>query len=191
MIRKMIGEKVILSPLDSSEADIMAKWANDLDITLGTPIASHNVSLEKETEWLKKLEANGEDFYIIARDSKCLIGTIGIVKKDLMNQWAELGIMIGAKDYWHQGYGTEAMLLMCDFCFSILNCHTVRLEVYEFNRIALNCYRKLGFRECGRYHEAKKLAGQWFDCIHLELREDEFQSPYVARLIKDRLQGED
>ena len=38
-IKKMIGEKVILSPLDSREAERLVHWVNDLEVTLGTTLA--------------------------------------------------------------------------------------------------------------------------------------------------------
>ena len=38
-IKKMIGEKVILSPLDSREAERLVQWVNDLEVTLGTTLA--------------------------------------------------------------------------------------------------------------------------------------------------------
>lgn len=65
-IKKMIGEKVILSPLDSREAERLVHWVNDLEVTLGTTLAASNITLEKESEILKQMEQGGRDFLIIA-----------------------------------------------------------------------------------------------------------------------------
>lgn len=70
-------EKVILSPLDSREAERLVHWINDLEVTLGTTLAASNITLEKESEILKQMEQGGRDFLIIARDSKQPIGTCG------------------------------------------------------------------------------------------------------------------
>ena len=42
-IKKMIGEKVILSPLDSREAERLVHWVNDLEVTLDTTLAASNI----------------------------------------------------------------------------------------------------------------------------------------------------
>ena len=102
-IKKMIGEKVILSPLDSREAERLVHWINDLEVTLGTTLAASNITLEKESEILKQMEQGGRDFLIIARDSKQPIGTCGITNWDPVNQWASVGIMIGDRNYHNQG----------------------------------------------------------------------------------------
>ena len=40
------------------------------------------------------------------------IGNIGLMGFGTVNHNAEIGIVIGEKDYWNQGYGTEMMELM-------------------------------------------------------------------------------
>ena len=132
-IKKMIGEKVILSPLDSREAERLVHWVNDLEGTLGTTLAATSMTLDKETEMLKQMEQGGRDFYIVARDSRQPIGTCGITNWDPINQWASVGIMIGERNYHNQGCGSEALALLCDYCFNLLNCHSVHLEVYSYN----------------------------------------------------------
>ena len=77
-LKKMIGEKVILSPLDSREYERIAGWINDLEVTQGTTLAASNITLDKEAEILRSMEQGGRDFLIIARDSKQPIGTCGI-----------------------------------------------------------------------------------------------------------------
>ena len=46
---------------------------------------------------------------------------------------AQLGIMIGERDCWDQGYGTEALKLMIEHGFSTLNLNRISLFVYENN----------------------------------------------------------
>ena len=185
-IKKMIGEKVILSPLDSREAERLVQWVNDLEVTLGTTLAVTSMTLDKETEMLKQMEQGGRDFYIVARDSRQPIGTCGITNWDPINQWASVGIMLGERNYHNQGCGSEALALLCDYCFNLLNCHSVHLEVYSYNLPAIACYKKVGFQECGRYHQAKKIGGQWYDCIQMELFAEQFDSRWVKPAVKRR-----
>jgi len=75
-----------------------------------------------------------------------LIGNTGFHRIDWLNRWAELGIVIGEKTYWNQGYGTEAVQAMVAIAFTLLNLNRVQLEVYDFNHRARRAYEKAGFR---------------------------------------------
>lgn len=187
--KKMMGEKVFLSPISAQDAEKFTEWVNDMEAGLGVTFAAACIGLEQESEVLQRMAQSGWNFSIVARDSNQLIGSLGIVSQDELNRWCSVGIFIGDKHYWNNGYGTEAMSLLCDYCLNVLNYHTVRLDVYSYNLPAISCYEKVGFRECGRYHEAKRLAGQWFDVILMELKEEDFKSVYIGELLKRRLQG--
>jgi len=73
-----------------------------------------------------------------------LVGRCGVTRLDWKNRLGELGIMVGAP-YRGRGYGTEAMALLCAFCFEELNLHKLRMSVLAFNRPALRCYEANGF----------------------------------------------
>jgi RimJ/RimL family protein N-acetyltransferase len=64
--------------------------------------------------------------------------------------------------------------------------HRIGLRVYEFNRPAIRCYEKAGFKTCGRMREAKRIAGKWYDEIHMDILEDEFVSPLVKPAVLKR-----
>ncbi len=57
----------------------------------------------------------------------------------------EVGISIGAKEWWNKGYGSEAMELMVKYGFETLNMHRVWLRVFERNKRAIRSYEKVGF----------------------------------------------
>ncbi|MDO7205773.1 GNAT family protein [Paraclostridium bifermentans] len=62
---------------------------------------------------------------------------------------------MGDKDNWGNGYGKEALSLLLDFGFNLLNLNNIVLKVYSFNKQAIKCYSKIGFKEAGRLREAK------------------------------------
>ena len=61
---------------------------------------------------------------------------------DYINRVGEVGIFIGNKNYWNGGYGYEALSLLLDFGFNILNLNNINLRVYSYNNHAINCYKK-------------------------------------------------
>lgn len=59
-------------------------------------------------------------------------------------------MIVGEKNYWGRGYGTEALSLLIKYCFNTLNLYRVELEVFEFNKRAIKVYQKCGFKEEGQ-----------------------------------------
>ena len=94
---------------------------------------------------------------------------------------AEIGIFIGDKRFWNQGFGTEAMRLMVAHGFNDLNFHRVFLHVLETNPRALRAYEKVGFQNEGRMREARYLEGRYVDVLLMSILKSEWK-----QLEKDR-----
>ena len=63
---------------------------------------------------------------------------------------AELGIMIGNRAYWKQGYGTEVVNTLLDYIFTRTSLEKIYLTTLVWNIRAQKCFAKCGFKECGR-----------------------------------------
>ncbi len=72
------------------------------------------------------------------------IGTIELY--DMTAREATLGIIIGAKDRWGQGYGTEAVRALLTYAFERLGLERVRLKTFRHNLRARRAFEKAGFR---------------------------------------------
>ena len=86
-----------------------------------------------------------------------------------------LGIMIGEKDKQGHGYGLESMKLFLDYCFNTLNLHRICLEVYSFNKGAIELYKKLGFVTEGTFREHSFKFGKYHDLIFMGLLDSEWK----------------
>ena len=76
------------------------------------------------------------------------IGTTGLINIDHRQGTATFGIMLGERR--GQGLGTETTRLVLDWAFTALGLHNVDLMVFAWNKAAIRCYEKAGFRELGR-----------------------------------------
>jgi len=111
------------------------------------------------------------------------IGNCDIHNLDVRNRRAELGILIGEADARGKGYGTEAMRLLTDYAFNVLNLHSLMLWTYEYNVAGQRCYAKVGFREIGRRRASRWHAGRFWDEIAMDLLASEFESPVLRTLL--------
>jgi RimJ/RimL family protein N-acetyltransferase len=117
------------------------------------------------------------NFAIYEQASLRLIGNVGLRHIDKTRRTAEYGIIIGEKDCWGKGYGTETTILMLDYAFTVLGLHNVLLSTYGYNERAVRAYTRAGFRVMGRRREAARLGDQLYDIIFMDCLATEFRSP--------------
>ena len=78
-----------------------------------------------------------------------------------------------------KGYGTEAINLILDYGFNYLNLNNIKLDVVEFNERAIACYKKCGFKECGRRRKCEFIDGNYYDRISMDILKEEFTDKYI------------
>ncbi len=62
---------------------------------------------------------------------------------------AELGIMIGDRDYRDKGYGTDVVTTLVGYIFRETGLKRIYLKTLEDNYRAQQCFKKCGFTPCG------------------------------------------
>jgi RimJ/RimL family protein N-acetyltransferase len=63
---------------------------------------------------------------------------------------AQLGIMIGDRNYWDKGYGTDAVSTMVNHIFLNTNLKRIYLKTLDWNLRAQKCFQNCGFTPCGQ-----------------------------------------
>jgi RimJ/RimL family protein N-acetyltransferase len=182
--RAMIeGKLVRLRAPDMSDLDRYYAWINDREVTRHL-IMRYPTSRDAEEAWLQG-HANkplSYDHVWFAVDTKegAHIGGINFHVVRPENRNARLGIMIGDKNHWSQGYGTDAMLTLLRFGFDEMNLHRIDLTVDAANPRAVRCYQKCGFVEEGRLRDARYTGGQYGDQLIMSILRDEFYDRWGA-----------
>ncbi|XTR36995.1 GNAT family N-acetyltransferase [Paraclostridium tenue] len=186
-LKKLIGNKIYLSPIDKNDYPKYTKWINDMEVSLGMTFANMLIDEESEKNALERLAKEQFNFAIILKENDEVIGNVGFPKLDYINRTGEVGIFIGDKNYWGNGYGKEALELLLDFGFNLLNLNNIYLRVYSFNTQAIRCYKKIGFKEAGRLREAKIIGGNKYDELYMDILAKEFKSPYVLSILENKI----
>lgn len=172
----LIGARLYLRPLEEADIPTCLRWINDPEIT--RTLATFRPWNElREREWFQGLykDEHNIGLAIALKENDKHIGNIGLHGLDWKNREAELGIMIGEKDEWDKGYGSEAISLMLEYGFERLNLHRIYLRVYEHNPRAQRCYEKAGFRREGVMRESVFNEGRYWDTIFMGILEREWR----------------
>jgi RimJ/RimL family protein N-acetyltransferase len=171
--KKLVGNKCYLSPIDTNDAEKFTEWLNDLELTLNLQLYGSIISVESEKGFLDELSKT-HNYSIIDIETKEAIGICGFLDIEHINQTAEVGIFIGNKHFWNKGYGAEALSLLVDYGFKALNLHNIMLRVYEYNKIAISCYEKIGFKHIGQRREAIHRNLDKHDIIFMDILSKDF-----------------
>lgn len=183
-IYNMVGDLVALGPIRRDLLPLYQRWMNDFSTTRNLSIQANPLPREKEEAWFERAATRDGDpmFTIFEKGTGRAIGNTDI-QFDSRNRTGNFGICIGEADCRGKGYGTEATRLMLDFAFTAHGIHNVMLTVYEFNRGAIRCYEKAGFKEFGRRRQCQFMGGRLWDVVYMDCLATEFQSPLLAGIL--------
>ena len=179
--KKLVGENIYLSPLNVEDAEKYTEWLNDFRTTDGVGRSGQNMTIEAEKAWIEDALNKKDEFYfsIVKMENDELIGNCGLHNISRQNRIGTVGIFIGDEENRSHGYGAEALKLLLDYGFHYLNLNNIMLEVKSFNERAINCYKKVGFKEFGRRRQSYFLNGKYYDDVHMDILAEEFQGDYI------------
>ena len=183
--KKIVGERVYLSPIDPDDFETYTKWLNDISITKNMGAHRLMISALSEKEKLIEMSKAGNNYAIIKKENDVLIGNCSLMNIDYINKTAEFGIFIGEEENRNIGLGTESAKLLLEFGFRILNLNNIMLRVFSFNAGAIKAYIKAGLKEFGRRTGSQILNGKYYDEIYMEALANEFESDYLLSVLPE------
>jgi diamine N-acetyltransferase len=175
----IIGNRLRLRAIERSDLARFTVWLNDPEVRRHLSLILP-LSLVEEEDWFESMLKRPlrEHPYVMEihqNDDWVPIGNIGLMDIDDTARSAEVGIFIGEKSYWNQGYGTEAMRLILSHAFQTLNLHRVFLHVDETNTGGVRAYEKAGFIHEGRQRAARFDDGKYIDVLMMSILSEEWK----------------
>ena len=175
------GELVRLRAPEPDDLDRCHRWMNDPEVTRFLEGGRYPLSMAHEREWLDNAMTNRSGFsnVLLAIETKeggVHIGNAGLHEASAEHRTAKLGIVIGEKDCWSKGYGTDTVRTLLRFAFGQMNLNRVELGTFDFNERAQACYRKCGFVEEGRRREDRYIDGRYCDLLIMGILRREWEA---------------
>ena len=148
----IIGSKIKLR--DKRLADVLDDyiWRTDPELVRldATPLLTTTFSryLSDYADELRYPSLIRHRFAVETLDGKH-IGNCSYYSIDETKGEAELGIMIGNRDYWDKGYGADTVTTLVNYIFHQTNLKRIYLKTLDSNRRAQKCFKNCGFTPCG------------------------------------------
>ncbi len=169
------SSRVVLRPvLKEDIPEYIIRWINDPEVTQYLKVHFPMMHTD-ENEWFDNLhKRKPHDVVLTIVVDEKPIGVIGLHKINFKDRIATTGTLIGEKDYWGKGYGTEAKMLLLGYAFNTLNLRKICSHVIAFNersrRYSLSC----GYEEEGRLTKHLFRKGKYWDMILLAVFKNKF-----------------
>lgn len=174
------GDRILLRPPREEDIDDLYQHARDPGLRQymrDFPDPYRREHAEEFVERVRIQMAQGErlTFGIILQEAeRPLIGVIGVSDLDLEHDRnGSVGYWV-AKPYWRQGFATEALDLVLEFCFTELDLVRVWARVLEPNTASAELLEKVGFKREGRLRNHLYHEGDWVDDLRYGLLRNEY-----------------
>ncbi|MED4453097.1 GNAT family N-acetyltransferase [Metabacillus fastidiosus] len=147
MFLNLQTERLILRPFKLEDAPRVQELAGDKEVaktTLGIP---HPYPIEAAENWIKnhpQLIKNGDVYplAIVLRDNSLVVGTMTL-RVDKQHNKGELAYWVG-KNYWGNGYATEAARAIMNFGFEELILNRIWATALSKNPASIKVMKKVG-----------------------------------------------
>lgn len=182
------GRKVNLRPVNENDLPHFVRWINDPQIrdfiTVFLP-----VTIQEEKQWLEELAKSKPNNMVFVIETKAgrTIGNMGVHHIDWRNRTATTGAIIGEKDCWGQGYGSEAKILLLNHLFNSMNLHKILSQAIAFNKRSIAYSLKCGYRHEGVLKKHVFRKGRYWDVVNLAIFSKDF--PRIWRKYQQRKIG--
>ena len=178
---RLESERLLLRPPEERDAKPLAMNANDYDIVRNTgrmPWPYVESDARAFIAHAREEKALGTEFIfvIVEKGQLSPMGGIGLRLKDGA---FELGYWLG-KDFWGQGYATEAAARVLRFAFEELQAESVWAGWFFDNPASGRVLQKLGFRPAGSVRRYSIARGQSVLCHGTTLTRADFQRKKAA-----------
>jgi RimJ/RimL family protein N-acetyltransferase len=152
----VLGKKVRLRPKKLSDAHNDHRWQSDAELARldAAPVLSTSFPVYL-LDYNEQLHDPGLKRYPLAietLDGKH-IGNCTCYDINYARGEAQLGIMIGDRNYWGKGYGTDAIGTLVSHIFRNTGLRRIYLKTLEWNLRAQKCFQNCGFAPCGQLNQ--------------------------------------
>jgi diamine N-acetyltransferase len=166
------GHLISLRALEPSDLELLYQWENN-------PLVWHlsNTTAPFSKHILKEYIENAKHDIYVTKQLRLIINTpkygpigcIDLFDFDPTNQRAGIGILIADDQHRGKGYASEALEILCNYCFSTLHLHQLYCNINADNFKSINLFTKTGFTQSGNKQQWNRIQGGYVDELFFQL----------------------
>ncbi len=166
------GKTIALRAVEPADLDLLLKWENhspywELSGTLA-PYSRNLMERYIDNAQQSIYEAGQQRFMIDTKDGQT-IGTVDIFDFDPFHQRAGIGILIGDEKKRNNGFASESLQVLINYCFEYLNLRQLYCNILEENQPSIRLFQKCGFEITGHKKAWIRSGSRYKDEYFLQL----------------------
>lgn len=146
------GRRIIIRRKRVSDSANDYAWRTDEELArfdAAPPLRTSFVNFVASVTAQQRYPDPGRCAYAIENEAGQHIGNVMYYNLREAAGEAELGITIGDREHWGQGYGSDAVQALVRLLFRSMGLRRVFLHTLDWNTRAQRCFRKAGFEPRG------------------------------------------
>ncbi len=144
------GNRVRIRPLRREDVYEMRNWGKH-DDPLFEDYNFPNLNDDEIHRWYYyRISKKSSICFAVLDEEDRVIGYINIRNIRRIMKTAKLGIVFDPMIL-NKGYGSEAIIALLDYYFNAMKMRVLYLDVAKFNKRAIRCYEKCGFKIIRQY----------------------------------------
>jgi [ribosomal protein S5]-alanine N-acetyltransferase len=157
----------LLRPFKQEDAVLWQTWDTDPEIQMHMPEPINEPQdIEEQYSYITECNQDKEGYYWSIETNGTTIGTISLTEINSHHKVAELGILIGNKNYWSKGVASEVIPELITYAFRNLDIDYINATVEELNIPMQKVFEKNGFKKDGQFENARIKNGKRINVIH-------------------------
>ena len=168
------GKLVTLRPPREEEAEQIARWFDDLEVTRYLELR-HPQSVAMEKEFLDRTARDPNVVWWGVEHAGGLVGGTGIHEIDWKHGSGTTGTLIADRAAWNKGLARELMQLRARYAFTQLPLRKLKSAYLDGNLASGRAQKAAGYREVGRWHKERFVDGEWRDMVLTELMREDWE----------------
>lgn len=144
-------------------------WMNDPEVNDYLETRFFPQSMGKIQEYVEMTNAKSDQVFLavcLNQDGRH-IGNIKLGPINWIHRFAEISLIIGDKEQWGKGHATEAIKLVADYAFQVLDLHKITAGSYSTHAGSVRAFVKAGFEIEGTGKKQYFCKGEYVDIIRL------------------------
>ncbi len=168
--------RIFLRAFEPEDYKTTHSWREDKEILNGIVGMKYFVSCEYEKKWINDaiFDKNSLKLAICQKTTNEHIGNVYLNMIDHVNKNCTFGIILGKKNFWGQGFGSEATLLMLEHAFYELGMVRVSSRQLLTNQSSIRLHEKCGFKHEGILRKAVFKNGEYQDLNLMSILREDF-----------------
>jgi [ribosomal protein S5]-alanine N-acetyltransferase len=160
----LYGERVTLRRPGLQDATNVFNWERDDEVWRYDPHRPYSRTMAEFLPIFERgyIRGNGRQYWFIIEDEHNIpLGTITYFNIDNRLGQVEIGLGLGEKSRWGQGYGSEAIRTLVRYLFTVPELVRVYAETALANHPARRAFVRAGFSEIGQIFDPRSSTEPW------------------------------